>query len=60
MVAYSYVSDKNELVDLVGRKLLSRVAVPPPESGPWDERLRNVLKGIDANFIVIPASRGSC
>jgi TetR/AcrR family transcriptional regulator, tetracycline repressor protein len=48
MAAYWYVSDKRELLDLVAGKLLSRVEVPPGESGPWDERLRKVVQGIDA------------
>jgi TetR/AcrR family tetracycline transcriptional repressor len=58
MVAYSYVADKNDLLDLVGRKLLSRVAVPPPNSGTWDERLRAVLKGIDAQLHRYPGMAG--
>ncbi|EJO89503.1 TetR/AcrR family transcriptional regulator [Mycobacterium colombiense] len=47
MAAYWYVADKSELLDLVARKLLSRVDVPAPESGPWDERLRAVIHAID-------------
>lgn len=39
MAPYWYVADKNELLDLVARKLLSRVQLPPADSGPWDERL---------------------
>lgn len=48
MAAYWYVSDKRELLDLVAGKLLSRVEVPAPGSGRWDERLREVVQGIDA------------
>jgi TetR/AcrR family transcriptional regulator, tetracycline repressor protein len=47
MAAYWYVSDKRELLDLVAGRLLSRVEVPDPDSGPWDERLRAVIDGID-------------
>jgi AcrR family transcriptional regulator len=47
MAAYWYVSDKRELLDLVAGKLLSRVEVPEADSGPWDERLRAVIDGID-------------
>jgi AcrR family transcriptional regulator len=47
MAAYWYVSDKAELLDLVAGKLLSRVDIPNPDSGSWDERLRAVIDGID-------------
>jgi TetR/AcrR family transcriptional regulator, tetracycline repressor protein len=47
MAAYWYVADKRELLDLVAGKLLSRVELPDPASGPWDERLRGVVQGID-------------
>jgi TetR/AcrR family tetracycline transcriptional repressor len=50
MAAYWYVSDKQELLDLVAGKLLSRVELPHPGSGPWDERLRAVIDGIDAQL----------
>jgi TetR/AcrR family tetracycline transcriptional repressor len=50
MAAYWYVSDKQELLDLVAGKLLSRVDLPEPDSGPWDERLRAVIDGIDAQL----------
>lgn len=50
MAAYWYVSDKQQLLDLVAGKLLSRVELPDPGSGPWDERLRTVIEGIDAQL----------
>jgi TetR/AcrR family transcriptional regulator, tetracycline repressor protein len=50
MAPYWYVSDKRELLDLVARKLLSDVTLPEPNSGPWEERLRTVLNGIDAEL----------
>lgn len=54
MAAYWYVSDKSELLDLVAAKLLSRVNLPEPDSGPWDERLRAVVDGIDAQLHSYP------
>jgi TetR/AcrR family tetracycline transcriptional repressor len=48
MAPYWYVNDKRELLELVAKKLLSEVRIPLPDSGPWDERLREVLNGIDA------------
>ena len=50
MAAYWYVADKRELLDLIASKLLSRVDLPDPESGPWDERLRAVMEGIDSQL----------
>jgi AcrR family transcriptional regulator len=50
MAPYWYVSDKRELLDLVARKLLSEVALPDPDSGPWEGRLRAVVTGIDARL----------
>ncbi|HEX3284605.1 MAG TPA: TetR family transcriptional regulator [Mycobacterium sp.] len=54
MAAYWYVADKQQLLDLVAGKLLSRVELPDPESGPWDERLRAVMEGIDAQLHHFP------
>lgn len=50
MAPYWYVSDKRELLDLVARKLLSEVKLPDPDSGTWEERLREVVTGIDARL----------
>ncbi|WP_081491189.1 MULTISPECIES: TetR/AcrR family transcriptional regulator C-terminal domain-containing protein [Mycolicibacterium] len=50
MAPYWYVSDKAELLDLVTRKLMSDVKLPEPDSGTWEERLREVLTGIDAKL----------
>jgi len=36
--------------DLVARKLLSEVELPEPDSGPWEDRLRAVVTGIDARL----------
>ncbi len=58
MAPYWYVSDKRELLDLVARKLLSEVTLPEPDSGPWEERLRTVLIGIDAELHDHPGIAG--
>jgi hypothetical protein len=50
MAPYWYVSDKRELLDLVTRKLLSEVKLPEPDSAPWEDRLREVVTGIDARL----------
>jgi AcrR family transcriptional regulator len=42
MAAYYYVPNKNALLDLVIDSQLARVEIPPPESGPWDERIRQL------------------
>ncbi|WP_231967444.1 TetR family transcriptional regulator [Mycobacterium sp. E136] len=50
MAPYWYVNDKRELLDLVTRKLLSEVKLPESDSGPWEDRLREVVTGIDARL----------
>lgn len=50
MAPYWYVNDKQELLGLVSRKLLSKVEIPAADSGPWDQRLRTVLTNIDARL----------
>ncbi len=50
MAPYWYVNDKQELLELVARKLLSEVEIPAPSAGSWDERLRTVLENIDARL----------
>lgn len=47
MAPYWYVNDKQELLELVARKLLAEVEIPAASAGPWDERLRTVLRNID-------------
>jgi TetR/AcrR family tetracycline transcriptional repressor len=47
MAAYSHVADKQQLLDLVAREVLSTVEVPDPDSGPWEDRLRAVIEAID-------------
>ena len=47
MAAYSHVADKQQLLDLVAREVLSEVEVPAPDSAPWEDRLRAVIDAID-------------
>jgi TetR/AcrR family tetracycline transcriptional repressor len=50
MAAYWYVEDKQQLLNLVAKKMLAEVSLPDPESGTWDERLRKVVAAIDAKL----------
>jgi TetR/AcrR family transcriptional regulator, tetracycline repressor protein len=50
MAAYWYVEDKQQLLNLVAKKMLAEVPLPDPESGTWDERLRKVVAAIDAKL----------
>jgi TetR/AcrR family tetracycline transcriptional repressor len=50
MAPYYYVDDKNGLIELVVEAVLSTVAVPGPEAGPWDVRLRLLIDAIDAQL----------
>ncbi len=47
MAPYYYVADKRELLDLVATAALTGVRKPPPESGPWQVRLRDLIDQID-------------
>ena len=47
MAPYWHVADKQELLDLVAREVLSEVAVPAPDTGPWEDRLRAIIDAID-------------
>ncbi|MFC9896582.1 mycofactocin system transcriptional regulator MftR2 [Nocardia sp. NPDC127579] len=47
MAPYYYVADKRELLDLVATAALAGVRKPPPESGPWQQRLRELVDQID-------------
>ncbi|GAA5100581.1 mycofactocin system transcriptional regulator MftR2 [Nocardia iowensis] len=47
MAPYYYVADKRELLDLVATAALTGVRTPPPESGPWQYRLRDLIDQID-------------
>lgn len=47
MAPYYYVADKRELLDLVATAALTGLRTPPPESGPWQTRLRDLVDQID-------------
>lgn len=47
MAPYYYVADKRELLDLVASAALAGVRKPPPETGPWQQRLRELVDQID-------------
>jgi len=47
MAPYYYVADKRELLDLVAGAALIGVRTPPRESGPWQQRLRELVDQID-------------
>ncbi|MBL1075550.1 mycofactocin system transcriptional regulator MftR2 [Nocardia sp. 2] len=47
MAPYYYVADKRELLDLVATAALTGVRKPPPEFGPWQMRLREIVDQID-------------
>ncbi|MBH0780951.1 mycofactocin system transcriptional regulator MftR2 [Nocardia sp. NEAU-351] len=47
MAPYYYVADKRELLDLVATAALTGVRTPPPESGSWQLRLRELVDQID-------------
>jgi AcrR family transcriptional regulator len=43
MAAYYYVDSKDDLLKLVGNAVLSKVVVPPPEAGTWEQRLEELI-----------------
>lgn len=47
MAPYYYVADKSELLDLVATAALAGVRKPSRESGPWQQRLRELVDQID-------------
>ncbi|WP_228803966.1 mycofactocin system transcriptional regulator MftR2 [Nocardia higoensis] len=47
MAPYYYVADKRELLDLVAGAALTGVRTPPRDSGPWQQRLRELVDQID-------------
>jgi TetR/AcrR family tetracycline transcriptional repressor len=54
MAPYWYVADKQELLDLVAREILSEVVVPAPDAGRWEDRLRAVIDSIDQRLHSYP------
>lgn len=47
MAPYYYVADKRELLDLVASAALAGVRKPPTNTGPWQQRLRELIDQID-------------
>ena len=58
MAAYSYVADKQELLDLVARRTLADVEIPGADDGPWDVQLRLLIDRIDAQLRRHPGIAG--
>ncbi|MGK2317965.1 TetR/AcrR family transcriptional regulator [Gordonia rhizosphera] len=56
MAVYSYVADKQALLDLVARRTLAGVEVP--EEGAWDVRLRGLIDNIDRRLRQQPGIAG--
>jgi AcrR family transcriptional regulator len=50
MAAYWYVDDKQQLLNLVAKKMLAEVAVPDPDAGTWEQQLRTIVAEIDAKL----------
>lgn len=50
MAAYSHVTDKQELLDLVARRTLADVRIPTADDGPWDTQLRLLIERSDAQL----------
>ncbi len=58
MAAYSYVTDKQELLDLVARRTLADVDIPATSDGTWDVQLRRLIDSIDAQLRKHPGIAG--
>ncbi|MFI7670715.1 TetR family transcriptional regulator [Nocardia sp. NPDC049526] len=58
MAAYSYVTDKQALLDLVARRTLADVEIPGEADGPWDVQLRVLIDRIDAQLRRNPGIAG--
>ncbi|MBY8862879.1 TetR/AcrR family transcriptional regulator C-terminal domain-containing protein [Nocardia sp. CA2R105] len=58
MAAYSYVSDKQQLLDLVARRTLADVEIPGPDDGPWDVQIRLIIDRIDTQLRRHPGIAG--
>jgi AcrR family transcriptional regulator len=44
MTIYSYVPSKDALLTLVIGHILREIPIPQPDAGPWDQRLRTLLR----------------
>lgn len=58
MAAYSYVTDKQELLDLVARRTLADVSIPATSDGAWDVQLRQLIDSIDTQLRKHPGIAG--
>ncbi|WP_433602492.1 TetR/AcrR family transcriptional regulator C-terminal domain-containing protein [Nocardia sp. CA-135953] len=58
MAAYSYVTDKQELLDLVARRTLADVDIPATGAGAWDAQLRQLIDSIDEQLRQHPGIAG--
>lgn len=59
MAAYSYVADKQGLLDLVARRTLAEVEIPGDEAGTaWDGRLHELIDNIDLQLRKQPGIAG--
>lgn len=58
MAAYSYVADKQELLDLVVQRTLADVRIPDESEGSWDTRLRLLIDRIDSQLRRNPGIAG--
>jgi TetR/AcrR family tetracycline transcriptional repressor len=54
MAPYWHVADKQELLDLVAREVLSEVEIPASDTGTWEDRLRAIVASIDARLRAHP------
>jgi len=55
MTIYNYVANKNGLYELVVNHLLGSVPVPPPDAGPWDERMHQLMRAARAALAPFPS-----
>ena len=54
MTVYSYVRDKDELLDLVVDRAVAEVALPPPD-GDWRDRARALARNLRTTLLAHPS-----
>jgi len=67
MAAYHHVASKDELLARVGDHVWGALEIPPPDAGPWHERLRTAVlaerealrpyPGLDAAVMFLPVPK---